>query len=88
MYVYIIFILDEKYAHIVLKSNTGADLFNLKSLLNLCHIEQMLIETKYYEDLCVTKDVKSTTCCEPWSLGNYIALLNKRNSCLSINVSI
>lgn len=74
---------NRDYAHVVLRSSSGSDLFNLESLLVLCRIEQELIQTKYYDDLCVRK-ASQTKCCKPWSLANYVALLQNRASCLAI----
>ncbi|GJQ67819.1 putative hedgehog receptor [Trypoxylus dichotomus] len=74
---------NRDYAHVVLRSKTGSDLFNLESLLVLCRIEQELIQTEHYDDLCVRK-TSEPKCCKPWSLANYIALLQNRASCLAI----
>lgn len=79
--------LDRDYAHVVLRSSTGSDLFNLKSLLILCRIEQELIQTKHYADLCITR-ANQEKCCKPWSLANYVALLQNRTSCLAITVNM
>ena len=82
------FLVDEQYAHIVLKSKNSEDLFNLKSLLALCRIEHEFIEAHSYKDLCVTNKDYHKKCCKPWSVANYIAILHNRTSCLAITVSV
>lgn len=80
--------LDENYAHIVLESSKGSDLFTLESLLILCRLEYELIQAKHYKELCTQTVKKPKKCCRPWSLANYIAQLHNRTSCLAIIVSI
>lgn len=77
---------DEKYIQVVVEAKEGSDMFNLKSLQNLCSLEQKFMENKYYKELCIlTKTTKR--CCRPWSLGNYVALLTKKPSCSAITVN-
>lgn len=78
---------DEEYMHIVVQAKNGNDLFNLKSLLILCKIEQEFMKRAYYNDSCIMTRL-TRRCCRPWSLGNYVALLSKKPSCLMLTVSI
>lgn len=77
---------DEAYIQIVIKALEDANLFNLKSLLVLCRIEHEFMQSKFYKDLCIASKLKK--CCRPWSLGNYIALLTNRTSCLALTVRL
>lgn len=79
-------VLAENYVHMVVKSKNGVDLFSLDSLLRMCQIEQEFIQARFYKDLCLTN--KKQKCCRPWSLANYIALLQNRTSCLALTVNI
>lgn len=85
IYLFKFLFVDRDYAHVVLRSIDGSDLFNLDSLLILCRIEQELIQTQYYTDLCVRK-AGQEKCCRPWSLANYVALIQNRTSCLALTV--
>lgn len=76
---------DEKYIQIVIQAKEGIDLFTLNSLSVLCKIEQAFIQMNHYEELCILTS-RSKRCCRPWSLGNYIALLMNKSSCLAITV--
>lgn len=76
---------DDSYVQIVLKSTRGDDLFTLDSLLVMCRIEHEFIQASLYKSLCI-QTKKPQRCCRPWSLGNYIALLRNRSSCLAITV--
>ncbi|KAK9890454.1 hypothetical protein WA026_010540 [Henosepilachna vigintioctopunctata] len=75
---------DEKYAHVVVTSVDNSNLFNLPSLMTLCQLEYELSNAQNFSDLCV-QNTKTSKCCKPWSLGNYIALLHNRTSCLGVN---
>lgn len=81
------FISDEKYAHLVIKSKNNKNLFEFSSLMTLCSLEYELSNAQNFTDLCV-QNTKTSKCCKPWSLGNYIAVLNNRTSCLGVNVGI
>lgn len=86
-YFIIYLFVDEGYSQIVLKAENEVDLFTLDSLLSMCRIEHELIRPHHYKDLCVHTTEKTPKCCRPWSLGNYIALLHNRTSCLALTVS-
>ncbi|KAJ8916474.1 hypothetical protein NQ315_014692 [Exocentrus adspersus] len=74
---------DEKYAHLVVTSSSKTDLFTMSNILAMCRLEYEFSHLKYYEDLCI-QSTKYNKCCKPWSLPNYIAMLNNRSSCLAI----
>lgn len=78
---------DEGYSQIVLKAEKDVDLFTLDALLSMCRIEHELIRAPGYKDLCVHTTGAKAKCCRPWSLGNYIALIHNRTSCLALTVS-
>ncbi|KAL3289766.1 hypothetical protein HHI36_023161 [Cryptolaemus montrouzieri] len=75
---------DEKYAHIVIRSADNYNLFELPSLMALCRLDYELSNVQNFSDLCV-QNTKTSKCCKTWSLGNYIALLHNRTSCLGVN---
>nr|XP_023021379.1 protein dispatched [Leptinotarsa decemlineata] len=59
--------------------------FTEKALLILVkRLEHELLNLKFYDDLCIQNTKSKRRCCKPWSLPNYIALFNKRTSCLAI----
>lgn len=73
---------DERYARVVVSSTDGSNLFTYKSMMAICHIEHLLIQSDQFNSLCDT--IKKRSCCHPWSIVNYVALLNNRTSCLAI----
>lgn len=80
---------DEQYARVVLESLDKSDLFTMDSLLIQCRMEHNFIASNHYRDLCIeTVGRGPKKCCRPWSLGNYIAQLYNRSSCLAIMVSV
>lgn len=79
------FIIDPDYSRVVLKSKDESDLFTLDAMLEMCHIEMELVSGEQFLHVCET--VSAHRCCLPWSLPNYIALLNNRTTCLNITVS-
>lgn len=79
-------ILDEKYAHLVIAATDQGDLFTWKNLQSLCKLENILMNSKSAPGLCVSNAEIPGTCCKPWSLPSYIAVLSDRHSCLSITV--
>ncbi|XP_065165670.1 protein dispatched [Atheta coriaria] len=74
---------DDNYVQFVLKSTENQNIFNLKSLLSVCQIEKQLLGVELYTRLCLDSE-KFSNCCRPWSLPNYIALLNGRSNCLDL----
>jgi hypothetical protein len=61
-------------------------MLDTNTLLSMCELEQKLVDTEGYGDLC-QKEISTTNCCRPWSLPNYVALLSNKTSCFDINVS-
>ncbi|XP_060515797.1 protein dispatched [Cylas formicarius] len=74
---------DPKYAHFVITSKNSTDLFTLDFLLSLCRLEHIFTELKYYNEFCI-QNLQNNRCCKPWSLPNYIAILNQKTSCLTL----
>ncbi|KAG5880194.1 hypothetical protein JTB14_006627 [Gonioctena quinquepunctata] len=74
---------DERYAHLVVTTHNKKDLFTISNMLAMCRLEHELLGLKYYDDLCI-QNTNFKRCCKPWSLPNYVALFNKRTSCLAI----
>ncbi|XP_017777353.1 PREDICTED: protein dispatched-like [Nicrophorus vespilloides] len=73
---------DSKYAKIVIKSKRETGLFDYDSMRAMCKLEKRMITKKDYKGLCI-KSVKRK-CCKPWSLPNYVALMNSKKSCQEI----
>lgn len=88
----------EGYAQVVVSttarsSNTG--LFNLNSILSICQLDSRLRLEHSPEDVGVfQKDCeryqfddssRSTTCCNSWTLPNFIACLNNKTSCFDLD---
>lgn len=81
---------DPEYAHFVVQRvnrNRSESLFNANGLRAMCDIENQLTETENYDELC-ERHIHSNSCCRPWSLPNYVALLANRSSCHDIEVSV
>lgn len=76
------------YAHLVVSTDDGQDLFTLKNMLAMCHLEKKLLKVSSYDGLCIQNEKAQKKCCMPWSIPNYISILNDRNSCLDIKVNI
>lgn len=80
---------DKEYVHFVVRRvrwNVNESMFDANALLSMCELEQKLVDTNDYNELC-QKEISSSNCCRPWSLPNYVALLSNKTSCFDINVS-
>jgi protein dispatched 1 len=80
---------DKEYIHFVVKRvrwNINESMFETSALLSMCELEQKIVDTDVYSDVC-QKELTSNNCCRPWSLPNYVALLSNKTSCFDINVS-
>lgn len=67
--------------------NLNESMFDTNVLYSMCELEQRIADTEGYADIC-QRDVSSeSSCCRPWSLPNYVALLSNKTSCFDINVS-
>ncbi|RZF40076.1 hypothetical protein LSTR_LSTR002479 [Laodelphax striatellus] len=75
---------DPLHARLVLKSTDGSDLFSLDAMLEMCQLTGDLVANELFADVCETVTHDRHHCCLPWSLSNYIALLNNRTSCHNI----
>ncbi|ELT95042.1 hypothetical protein CAPTEDRAFT_126822, partial [Capitella teleta] len=71
------------YARIVFHSS--GDLFTLRSIQIMCSIEKDLIRSQpTFHSACIHTS-RTKQCCRSWSLGNYIAMLRNKTSCLHIS---
>ncbi|KAJ8986210.1 hypothetical protein NQ317_009916 [Molorchus minor] len=77
------FLWFSRYAHLVVTSHNKKDLFTISNMLAMCRLENEFIDLNDYERLCIHNN-KSDQCCKPWSLPNYIAIINNKASCLAI----
>lgn len=77
-----------EYSHFVLEriGEMNSSLFDFEAIYAMCDLEIRLTNVKGYDQLCQVKLV-SKTCCRPWSIPNYFALLSNRSSCVDIEVS-
>ena len=70
---------------LVFSTKNGQSLLTAKNLKSICRLENSLIRKFYnFNDHC-HKAKGSRHCCPSWSVGNFIALLNRNASCLSID---
>ncbi|KAG8449664.1 hypothetical protein GDO86_016344 [Hymenochirus boettgeri] len=77
---------DERYSQLVFMSKTAGSLWNLKAIQSMCRIEKEKIRSHHsFTELCEHSSTKE--CCPSWSLGNYIAVLYNRSSCMEITQS-
>ena len=93
--------LFEGYAQMVVTPTAGqaaTGLFNINSMLATCHLDKRLrLEQSLADSIVFHRDCEryqnteqdshkiTTTCCNSWSLPNYIACLNNKTSCLELN---
>lgn len=80
---------NKEFMHFVIKRvnrQINESLFEVNALWAMCELEQTIISTNKYENLC-QKELSSDNCCRPWSLANYVALLSNKTSCFDISVS-
>uniref|UniRef100_G1MWP4 SSD domain-containing protein n=1 Tax=Meleagris gallopavo TaxID=9103 RepID=G1MWP4_MELGA len=74
---------EKDYSQLVFMSTTAGSLWNLQAIQSMCQIEQDKIRSHvHFRDLC--QRTETNECCPSWSLGNYIAVLYNRSSCLEI----
>uniref|UniRef100_A0A0K8TSG4 Putative patched transmembrane receptor n=1 Tax=Tabanus bromius TaxID=304241 RepID=A0A0K8TSG4_TABBR len=66
------------------ESNSADSFFGINSLRAMCDLENKITFVTGYTDYC-QKQIPLNTCCRPWSLPNYIALLTDKTSCYEIN---
>ncbi|XP_033628069.1 protein dispatched homolog 1-like [Asterias rubens] len=63
----------------------GKDMFTRQSLISTCTVYETHIDKFIYAQCCFYKD--NGECANSRSLGNYVALMNNRSSCLDIRES-
>lgn len=67
--------------------NLNESMFDTNVLYSMCELEQRIADTEGYEHICQREVSSESSCCRPWSLPNYVALLSNKTSCFDINVS-
>ncbi|XP_053129391.1 protein dispatched homolog 2 [Hemicordylus capensis] len=73
----------KSYSQLVFMSTTAGSLWNLQAIQSMCQMEQDKIRSHaQFGSLC--QRTEANECCPSWSLGNYIAALYNRSSCLEI----
>ncbi|KAM9294663.1 protein dispatched homolog 2 isoform 2-T2 [Gastrophryne carolinensis] len=76
----------KSYSQLVFMSKTAGSLWNLQAIQSMCRIENEKIRSHpSFSKLCERNNNKE--CCPSWSLGNYIAVLYNRTSCMEITQS-
>ncbi|NXN08143.1 DISP2 protein, partial [Indicator maculatus] len=74
---------EKSYSQLVFMSTTAGSLWNLQAIQSMCQMEQDKVRSHvHFRDLC--QRTEANECCPSWSLGNYIAVLYNRSSCLEI----
>ncbi|KFM82675.1 Protein dispatched-like protein, partial [Stegodyphus mimosarum] len=74
------------YAHVIIQSVSGSNLFTVEGLKSICEIdENKLRKSKFFPELC--EHTQWNTCCRSWSISNYVALLQNLSSCHDIKQS-
>ncbi|CAH1263796.1 DISP1 [Branchiostoma lanceolatum] len=78
---------SRQYARMVFESagnfHDEFNLFTLPAILSMCSQEKILVrDYAQFPSLCVSSSCDD--CCPSWSLGNYVALLQNRQSCSAI----
>lgn len=81
---------DKEFIHFAVQRNrwnVNESMFDTNVLYSMCELEQRIVDTEGYEEICQREISSETNCCRPWSLPNYVALLSNKTSCFDINVS-
>uniref|UniRef100_A0A1B0DL98 Uncharacterized protein n=1 Tax=Phlebotomus papatasi TaxID=29031 RepID=A0A1B0DL98_PHLPP len=77
---------NKEYSHFVMRRinhQLNESLFERNALLAMCDLEQVIVGTNLYNDLC-QRELTSQHCCRPWSIPNYVALLTNKSTCFDI----
>lgn len=61
--------------------NATDSLFDLNGMLAMCQLQEQIESVASYNAFCESK----STCCRPWSLPNYAALLVNKSSCFDLS---
>ncbi|XP_063296533.1 protein dispatched homolog 2 [Pelobates fuscus] len=73
----------KSYSQLVFMSKTAGSLWNLHAIQSMCQMENEKIRSHpHFTELCEHRE--KNECCPSWSLGNYIAVLSNRSSCMEI----
>uniref|UniRef100_A0A8C5WLJ5 Dispatched RND transporter family member 2 n=1 Tax=Leptobrachium leishanense TaxID=445787 RepID=A0A8C5WLJ5_9ANUR len=73
----------KSYSQLVYMSKIAGSLWNLQAIKSMCRMENEKIRSHpRFKELCERSD--KNECCPSWSLGNYIAVLYNRSSCMEI----
>ncbi|XP_006073103.2 protein dispatched homolog 2 [Bubalus kerabau] len=74
---------EKSYAQLVFMSTSAGSLWNLHAIHSMCRMEHDQIRSHpSFGALC--QRTAANECCPSWSLGNYVAVLSNRSSCLDI----
>ncbi|XP_002940542.3 protein dispatched homolog 2 isoform X1 [Xenopus tropicalis] len=77
---------EKSYSQLVFMSKTAGSLWNLQAIQSMCRMENEKIRSHpSFTEFCERSHTKE--CCPSWSLGNYIAVLYNRSSCMEITQS-
>ncbi|XP_059771565.1 protein dispatched homolog 2 [Balaenoptera ricei] len=72
---------EKSYAQLVFMSTSAGSLWNLHAIHSMCRMEQDQVRSHTsFGALC--QRTAANECCPSWSLGNYVAVLSNRSSCL------
>nr|XP_017203633.2 protein dispatched homolog 2 [Oryctolagus cuniculus] len=72
---------EKSYAKLVFMSTSSGSLWNVHAIHSMCRMEQDQIRSHTrFGALC--QRTAANECCPSWSLGNYVAVLSNRSSCL------
>ncbi|XP_049641108.1 protein dispatched homolog 2 [Suncus etruscus] len=72
---------EKNYAQLVFMSTSAGSLWNLHAIHSMCRMEENQIRSHaHFGALC--QRTAANQCCPSWSLGNYVAVLSNRSSCL------
>ncbi|XP_011211443.2 protein dispatched [Bactrocera dorsalis] len=80
---------SKDYSHFVVERigpNDTDSLFDLNGLLAMCQLQNQIIAIPSYGEFCQREEL-TDTCCRPWSLPNYAALLVNKSSCFDLNTT-
>uniref|UniRef100_A0A1Q3F822 Putative patched transmembrane receptor n=1 Tax=Culex tarsalis TaxID=7177 RepID=A0A1Q3F822_CULTA len=78
---------NKEFAHFVVQRvnyNLNDTLFELNAFLAMCDLEQKIVQTELYDELC-QKELTSDSCCRPWSVVNYVTFLSNKSSCFDLD---
>ncbi|XP_054735807.1 protein dispatched [Anastrepha obliqua] len=78
---------SKDYSHFVVERigpNATDSLFDLNGLLAMCQLQNQILAIPSYGEFCQREEL-TDTCCRPWSLPNYAALLVNKSSCFDLN---